>query len=318
MYKPDNKQGYLAQNIKLFCETNNLTYRDFVALVGISESTLHNWLKGQGAPDDKRQKLLEKIFVAKFDKICSHILTMRLMADKTITIEDIFPYNCIIASSFGCDSGISAMLNYEESYNDDFDLSYRRISPAEFDSIFKELTYREQTVLELRYRDSLTLDEIGNKMGLTRERIRQIEYKALRKINRDLIRFIRDVKPDIEKLMKENAELKQYITQLQNVSAQVAGVETPESVKPLLLDTPIEEFDLSVRTYNCLKRAQINTALDIVNYKDRFDYIRNLGKRSLEEIINIIESRYPAYSYDYDTHQFVLDDSSKLPAYVPC
>ena len=315
MYKPDSKQDYLAQNIKLFCETNNLTYRDFAALVGISESTLHNWLKGQGTPDDKRQKLLEKIFVAKFDKICSHILTMRLLADKTITIEDIFPYNCIISSSFGCDSGVSAMLNYEESYNDDFDLSYRRISPAEFDSIFKELTYREQTVLEMRYRDSLTLDEAGNKMELTRERIRQIEYKALRKINRGLIRFIRDVKPDIEKLMKENAELKQYIAQLQATASRTSELNIPESVKPLLLDTPIEELDFSVRTYNCLKRAQINYVMDIVNYKDRFDYIRNLGTRSLEEIISTIESKYPAYSYNYDAHQFVLNNISKLPEY---
>ena len=315
MYKPDSKQDYLAQNIKLFCETNSLTYRDFVALVGISESTLHNWLKGQATPDDKRQKLLEKIFDARFDKICSNIITIRLLIDHTYTIEDIFPYNCIIAASFGYYAGTSAMSNYEESSHDDFDLNYRKISPEEFDSVFRELTYREQTVVEMRYRDSLTLDEVGKKVGVTRERVRQIEFKALRKINRDLIRFIRDVKPDIEKMMKENAELKQYITQLQSVSAQAARVETPESVKPLLLDTPIEEFDFSVRTYNCLKRAQINYAIDIVNYKDRFDYIRNLGKRSLEEIITTIESKYPAYHYNYSTHKFVLDNMSKLPEY---
>ena len=60
MYKPDSKQGCLAQNIKLFCETNNLTYRDFIAIVGISEATLHNWLNCQSTPDDKRKKLLEK------------------------------------------------------------------------------------------------------------------------------------------------------------------------------------------------------------------------------------------------------------------
>ena len=318
MYKPDTKQEYLAQNIRLFCKTNELTYRDFAALVGISESTLHNWLKGQGTPDDKRQKLLEKIFDARFDKICSNTITIRLLIDHTYTIEDIFPYNCIIASSFGNEAGTSAMSNYEESSHDDFDLSYRKISPEEFDSVFRELTYREQTVIEMRYRDSLTLDEVGKKIGVTRERIRQIEFKALRKIYIDLTRLIRDAKPETNQLMKENEELRRYITELQTTLAQTSKLKVPETIKALSLDTPIEEFDFSVRTYNCLKRARISTALDIVNYTDRFDYIRNLGKRSLQEIISVIESKYPAYHYDNSTHRFVLGDSSKLPVYAVC
>lgn len=318
MYKPDSKQGYLSQNIKLFCETNNLTQRDFAALVGISESTLHNWLKGQAIPDDKRQKLLEKIFDARFDKICSNTITIRLLIDHTYTIEDIFPYNCIIAASFGNEAGTSAMSNYEESSYDDFDLNYRKISPEEFDSVFRELTYREQTVIEMRYRDSLTLDEAGKKIGVTRERIRQIEFKALRKIYRDLNRLIKETKPETNQLIKENEELRQYITELQTTLAQTSKLKIPEAIKSLSLDTPIEEFDFSVRTYNCLKRAQINSALDIVNYTDRFDYIRNLGKRSLMEIISTIESKYPAYRYDDSTHRFVLSNSSKLPEYVVC
>ena len=82
-----------------------------------------------------------------------------------------------------------------------------------------------------------------------------------------------------------------------------------------MLDTTIEDFDFSVRTYNCLKRAKINTLRDIVNYKERFDHIRYIGKHTLEEIITMVESKYPAYRYDYYKHQFVLTDSSKLPEY---
>ena len=315
MYKPASQKECLANNIKLFCQSNNLTYRDFGAIVGVGESTLYNWVSSKSLPDPKAQKALEKVFDAKFDKICTNTLSIRFLLDKTYTIEDIFPYNCIIAAALGYCTGSSVMFNYEESFDDEFDLNYRKISPAEFDRIFKELTYREQTVVEMRYRDSLTLDEVGKKIGVTRERVRQIEYKALRKINRDIIRLVRDEKPELIKLQKENAELKQYIAQLQSVSAQTAGIEVPESVKPFLLDTPIEEFDFSVRTYNCLKRAQINSLKDIVNYKERFDYIRNLGKRSLEEIITTVEEKSPAYKYDYDKHQFVLSNSSKLPEY---
>ena len=49
----------------------------------------------------------------------------------------------------------------------------------------------------------------------------------------------------------------------------------------------IEELDLSVRSYNCLKRAGINTVEDLAN-KTEEDMIkvRNLGRKSLEEVMN--------------------------------
>jgi DNA-directed RNA polymerase subunit alpha len=50
---------------------------------------------------------------------------------------------------------------------------------------------------------------------------------------------------------------------------------------------PIEELDLSVRSYNCLKRAGINTVEELIqrNEEDMMK-VRNLGKKSLEEVIN--------------------------------
>ncbi len=52
----------------------------------------------------------------------------------------------------------------------------------------------------------------------------------------------------------------------------------------------IEDLDFSVRTYNCLKRAQINTVGDLVaRTMDEMIKVRNLGKKSLEEIIEKLE-----------------------------
>jgi len=53
----------------------------------------------------------------------------------------------------------------------------------------------------------------------------------------------------------------------------------------------IEELDLSVRSFNCLKRAGINTVDDLAN-KTQEDMIkvRNLGKKSLEEVIAKLKS----------------------------
>ncbi|MBR1884750.1 MAG: DNA-directed RNA polymerase subunit alpha [Clostridia bacterium] len=59
------------------------------------------------------------------------------------------------------------------------------------------------------------------------------------------------------------------------------------SKKDKLLETPIEDLEFSVRSYNCLKRAGMHTVADIVA-KTEHDMIkvRNLGKKSLEEVIN--------------------------------
>ena len=61
------------------------------------------------------------------------------------------------------------------------------------------------------------------------------------------------------------------------------------SMKDKLLETPIEELEFSVRSYNCLKRAGIHTVADIVSKTEQdMIKVRNLGKKSLEEVINKI------------------------------
>ena len=56
------------------------------------------------------------------------------------------------------------------------------------------------------------------------------------------------------------------------------------------LDIVIEDLDFSVRTYNCLKRAGINTIGDLVaRSEEDMMKVRNLGKKSLEEVIQKLE-----------------------------
>ena len=58
-----------------------------------------------------------------------------------------------------------------------------------------------------------------------------------------------------------------------------------------MLEMSIEELDLSVRSYNCLKRAGINTVQELTD-KSMADMmeVRNLGRKSLEEIENKIDA----------------------------
>ncbi len=63
-------------------------------------------------------------------------------------------------------------------------------------------------------------------------------------------------------------------------------VSTEEDNKTKILDMPIEEMELSVRSYNCLKRANINTVEDLIQ-KTREDMlkVRNLGLKSIDEVL---------------------------------
>ncbi|MCL1925268.1 MAG: DNA-directed RNA polymerase subunit alpha [Defluviitaleaceae bacterium] len=66
-------------------------------------------------------------------------------------------------------------------------------------------------------------------------------------------------------------------------------IEKEESTKDKVMDLTIEEMDLSVRSYNCLKRAGINHVQDLTSKtQDEMLKIRNLGRKSFEEVINKI------------------------------
>lgn len=67
-------------------------------------------------------------------------------------------------------------------------------------------------------------------------------------------------------------------------------VEKEEDAKEKALEMTIEELDLSVRSYNCLKRAGINTVDDLTSRtEDEMIKVRNLGKKSLEEVMQKLE-----------------------------
>ena len=68
-------------------------------------------------------------------------------------------------------------------------------------------------------------------------------------------------------------------------------VEKDDKGKEKALEMTIEELDLSVRSFNCLKRASINTVEDLINKtEDDMMKVRNLGRKSLEEVINKLAS----------------------------
>ncbi|MCL2619954.1 MAG: DNA-directed RNA polymerase subunit alpha [Defluviitaleaceae bacterium] len=81
-----------------------------------------------------------------------------------------------------------------------------------------------------------------------------------------------------------------FINLSENARETVILQEKEEDNKFKVLEMSIEEMDLSVRSYNCLKRAGINTVEDLVmKTEDEMIKVRNLGRKSLEEVLKRLE-----------------------------
>ncbi len=80
-----------------------------------------------------------------------------------------------------------------------------------------------------------------------------------------------------------------HFTLFTDLSASIGSrstvVEKVETQRDKVLEMTIEELDLSVRSFNCLKRANINTVEDLISKtQDEMIKVRNLGRKSLEEV----------------------------------
>ncbi|MBQ9777507.1 MAG: DNA-directed RNA polymerase subunit alpha [Clostridia bacterium] len=88
-----------------------------------------------------------------------------------------------------------------------------------------------------------------------------------------------------------NEHLNLFVNLTDEASKATIMVESKETVKEKVLEMTIEELDMSVRSFNCLKRAGIDTVEDLTNRTEEdMIKVRNLGKKSLEEVIQKLRS----------------------------
>ena len=92
------------------------------------------------------------------------------------------------------------------------------------------------------------------------------------------------------KILIEHFELFLGLSEVAN-DGESFMAEKGTNAKEKVLDMTIEELDLSVRSFNCLKRAGINTVEDLINKSEEdMMKVRNLGRKSLEEVIAKLDS----------------------------
>lgn len=161
--------------------------------------------------------------------------------------------------------------------------------------LLTRLTPKEEMVLKFRYSDGMTLLEIGNKINVTQERVRQIVLQALRKLR------VPARKNYIINGAVGNDLIKEYSCKLKELKQREAVFEERikslteekslyDEVYPYTKNQYSEAFmdlSFSVRVFNCLARSNIHTVHDLIQFIEdgKLLSIRNLGKKSADEII---------------------------------
>ena len=85
--------------------------------------------------------------------------------------------------------------------------------------------------------------------------------------------------------------LQHFVDLSDEVGDKTTVVEKDVTQHNKVLEMTIEELDLSVRSFNCLKRAGINTVEDLIGKTEEdMMKVRNLGRKSLEEVMNKLHS----------------------------
>lgn len=90
------------------------------------------------------------------------------------------------------------------------------------------------------------------------------------------------------KIMNDHVKL--FVDLVENMADKAILVEPQADTQKKVLEMSVEDLDLSVRSYNCLKRANIHTVDDLTRRtEDDMLKVRNLGKKSLEEVVKKLE-----------------------------
>lgn len=261
-----DRNRMIYENMESIRKARKLTKVALAEAMGVSPSAVYG-TKGKNTPTIDRLEAFCRAVGCRMGDVLDGIVTPD---DYEIPdgIRGMWPYN--LAEEV---SGKSKGSEEAEAF------VRRTYAPGLLEEVEK-LGDRQELVITLRYRSYLTLEDVAKELHVTRERVRQIEAKAIRilRSRESLNHWLLVPMERLLEAQRERDELKLKLITL--------GRTEDLEPEPKLKSVGIDEMDLSVRAYNCLKRAGVNTLEDLqkINQKDLMK-VRNMGRKSLEEII---------------------------------
>ncbi len=180
----------------------------------------------------------------------------------------------------------AAILGVDINDHDTWDALFRVYIPGLYDAI-DLLDSRKKTVLDLRFREKLTLEEAGRRLGVTRERVRQLEANTLHMLK----------SPDLQK--KYSLAPKCEIPNLPEIIEKANEIIcAAEKIKRIIheqnndgseqaKETSLEDTGLSIRAVNALRRKGVRTVEDFMQSGIDRKYLqetRLIGSKTIEEI----------------------------------
>lgn len=157
----------------------------------------------------------------------------------------------------------------------------------------KVLKEREQRMISLYYFDEMTLEQVGKIYNLSRDRVRQLILKGIRKLRHPqhakvLSMGLKEYQ-EHEAIMKQNAELEKQRLQeafQKELDEKVEKAKDGTYIPDKILNMDIADLELSVRSYNCMRRAMYDTVKDVLRANlDDLMRVRNLGKKSMIDVL---------------------------------
>lgn len=154
---------------------------------------------------------------------------------------------------------------------------------------------RQQKVIRMRYERGMTLAMIGDALGCSQERVRQIILRSLRRL-REPQYFQRLTAIPESEVLQLRVKVHELVRQQEDLKKQIISIFGETGAKEvarrsqLPLDSPVDALGISIRSRNRLIAGGIDTIADLIRCKEStLRGFRNMGKLSISEIKSSLE-----------------------------